>query len=138
MLPTEPSDGPTASPTMLEEWKQLIEERRFVMRSYMQALALYLALGGYALKELLASESPLLAILIGLFFTSLNGVAVYAASRFKSMAMHAIEQEEMLATSLGIKTPHSLTWGYNGGICVVIFFQLAVISAVALKMAGRI
>lgn len=124
---------PEGTGIVLEEFKQLINERRFVMKSYMQALALYLALAGYGVKELLAGSAPFTPIVAGLF-TALNVVAFYAAGRFRSMAVHATNREEELAHQLGIKGPHSLIWGYGSGIAVVVLYQIAVTLITVLKL----
>lgn len=132
MQPTIPAEG-FPSALELQEWKQVIEERRFVMLSYMQALALYLALGGYALKELLGENSLPIVIMTGIFFTCINGIALFAAARFKSMAVHASNREIALAAKFGVPPAHCLKWGHTSGVIVVVFFQVAVIAAVIFK-----
>ncbi len=57
---------PESQQIAIEEIKLVAEERRFVMNRYMQAFALYLALAGYGLKELVEThglfENPPFAI----------------------------------------------------------------------------
>lgn len=118
-------DQPTT--VQLEEYKQIVAERRFVMTSYMQAIGLYLALSGFALREVVTAEVPLIRCLLASAITFLNGVAVFAAFRFKSMAMHAITREEYIAMRWSIQRPHSLMWGFWAGLLVVGVSQVTVI-----------
>lgn len=111
----------------LEEYRQVVEERRFVMTRYVQAIGLYLALAGFGLKELIAAPSEVVVWLLSALFTALNTIALYAAQRFKSMAMHAINREITLAQRLQVQGPHSLIWGYAGGVLTVLLFELAIV-----------
>ena len=129
-----PIDDAQRRDTALEEIRHLVEQRRFVMKSYMQALALYLALAGFALRELLTAPSSLVIWVLAGLFTCLNVLAFYAAGQFKSMALHAAEREAVLAKQLGMQEPHSLVWGYKSGITVVLLYQASVIATAALKL----
>jgi hypothetical protein len=141
MLPLSnpPSESGIETRLAVELLKQAAEERRFVMRSYMQAFALYLALAGYGIKELVEAHPPILvAYIIAGLYTALNILAVYAAGRFKSMALHADTQEKRVAKLLGLGDPHSLIWGYGGGIVVVCLGELTTLVITVLRARGQI
>jgi small-conductance mechanosensitive channel len=122
----------------LDEYKEVINERRFVMTRYMQALALYLALSGFAAKELINTPSLLLLWLMGAAFTLLNGLAIYAAGRFRSMADRAMSRESELALRLNMQEMHDLSWGHRAGVLLVVLDELAVISIVAWKIGKHL
>ncbi|PYP86458.1 MAG: hypothetical protein DMF61_13315 [Blastocatellia bacterium AA13] len=100
---------------ILEEYKHLIAERRFIMTRYMQFLIFYPIIVGYSFKELLSAESIRTALLIMLFIFLVNSVCVYGATRFRSMAYHALDREVLLADKLGMQRPHP-KWGYRAGM----------------------
>jgi hypothetical protein len=70
------------------------------MTRYVQAIELYLALFGFALRELAVAEPFRLAMLSGGLLTAVNGLAIFAATRFRSMTLHAMERECVLAEEL--------------------------------------
>ena len=120
----------------LEEIKRTAEERRFVMTSYMQALALYLALTGYGLNDMSGTMPGVRFWIVSAAVTVANGLALYAASRFRSMALHVMARERRLALELRIGEPHSLLWGYGCGVIVVGLSQVAAVLIVVFKVDG--
>ena len=56
-----------------------------------------------------------------------NTIGVFIASRFKSMAFHAIEREARLADRLVFQKPHSMKWGYTFGLFFVFLVQVIVL-----------
>ncbi len=112
----------------LEEYKQVVAERRFVMTRYMQALGLYLMLAGFAARELAGARSRFLATLLLAVFTIFNALAIYVAGRFRSMAYRAMRREMILAAEHKLEPMHELFWGYSAGLIVVILDQIAVLA----------
>lgn len=104
------------------------------MTRYMQAIAIYLALVGFALKETLSTSNLLIAILYASLISVLNGAAFYAAYHFRRMAYHALDRQEVLAESLGFSAPYPMIWGYYGGVFLVSVAQLAIIAILTLKL----
>jgi hypothetical protein len=119
----------------VEEYRQVLQERHFVMTRYMQAIGLYLALSGFALRELIGAESIWSLLLLGGTFTGLNVLAVYAAGQFRNMAHSAMVREEFFAKTFDLQKTHELFWGYRLGIWLVAITQVSVGSAVLLKLA---
>jgi sulfite exporter TauE/SafE len=117
----------------LEEYRQVLKERRFVMTRYMQAVGLYLALSGFAVREVVDARTLLWAGIVAGVVTILNGLAFYAAGRFRSMAKKAMQRETEFSNRYGTQTMHDLFWGYWGGIALVSVSQLIVFAAVILK-----
>ena len=128
------SPTPVSQQVSLEEFKHVAEERRFVMNRYMQAVGLYLALSGWGLKELFETPPLLVVCIWGASYTGLNILAVYAAGQFKRMAFHAIARETELAVGLGMLAPYPLTWGYWGGIVVVVFSEATMIAILIFRL----
>lgn len=104
----------------------------------MQALALYITLAGFGLSKLSEAKPLPLIWLMGCLFTLLNGLAIYAAGHYKSMWQYADKRERELAIQLQMSPPHSLIWGYVGGVTVVLIGQVTVIVLVVLQQLGKI
>ncbi|TXT19440.1 MAG: hypothetical protein FD138_4337 [Planctomycetota bacterium] len=120
------TDTPS-SDRILDEYKILVDERRFVMTQYVQSLALYIALVGLALRESLATNQIDLSIAVTIFVTCMNFAYWYGARQFRSMAHHALNREALLADVLGFQHPHPMLWGYYCGISAFIISECAVI-----------
>jgi len=118
----------------LEEYRQVLEERRFVMTRYMQAVGLYLALAGFAGKELLDARSPGRLWLLAVLLSSLNLMGVWAARRFRSMAERAMLRESYFVEHYGVQQMHLLFWGYWGGLILVLLDQLVLVCIVAWRL----
>ena len=104
----------------LEEYRQVLEERRFVMTRYMQAIGLYLLLSSWVLKLILDMKVgvELWALLIS--FSVLNSLGIVVANRFESMAAHALARERYFVTRFQVRQHHELFWGYWFGVMLVI------------------
>lgn len=114
----------------LEEYRQLVEERRFVMQRYIQSLFIYLAVMGYSIKELLfIAPDPIFITLTALLICAI-AFAYYAARQFRSMAYHAIDREKLLAMKLQVQPPHEMLWGYYGGIFLLLSGLIAVLALI--------
>ncbi len=117
---------------VLEEYKVIVEESRFVMSRYMQALIIHIALMGFAAKEIAAAPTGAIALTLALAVFVLNFGAYYGAVCFRSMAYHALNRQAVLADNLGIQRPHPMIWGYYLGlgsitiseICLLVFMYL--------------
>ncbi len=131
--PVARDDYPLDNKQILEEYKLLIEERRFVMTRYMQGIAIYLALMGFAIKEIVSIPSFTIATLLGIFVSCLNILTYYGAVCFRSMAYHALNREAILADRLKMQRPHPLIWGYYGGIIGFTLSQIALIAIIVLR-----
>ncbi|MBI3265379.1 MAG: hypothetical protein HYZ58_19795 [Acidobacteria bacterium] len=118
---------------VLEEYKLLDQQARFVMTSYMQALALYLALVGIGLREVLQAKGNFRIIVLTSALTCGNVLAVYAARHFRCMAYHALNRQSALAKQLNFQAPYPMLWGYHVGISSFFVVQLGII-AVALRI----
>ncbi len=111
----------------LEEYKQVLNERQFVMTRYMQAVGLYVTLSGLGLKQLAeASEIPRVWFL-ALLFTSLNVVASIAARKFRDMANNALEREKDFVKKYQLRQMQDLFWGYYAGVFLVIASQTGIV-----------
>ena len=117
----------------LEEYKQVLRERQFVMKSYMQAVGLYLALSGFALKELLDARSAYRTWILAGAFTLANVLALFAANRFKGMAEHAMNRERFFVERYSLEQTSVLFWGYHLGVILVAIDQVAVITIALMK-----
>ena len=118
---------------ILEEFRQVVEDRRYVMTRYIQAVGLYLALAAFALKELVSAPSLPLPFLTAALHSTLNILAFYAARQFKRMALHYWNRETALARHLSMQGPSSLLWGYTSGIVLVSLIQLAVLAVAVIR-----
>jgi hypothetical protein len=119
----------------LEEYKQVLKERHFVMTRYMQAVGLYLALSGFALRELSSAQSASQVWLLAVSFTLLNVVAPYAARQFRNMARDAMNRELHFVAQYHVRQMHDLFWGYYLGLWLVGIDQAAVVAVAILKLA---
>lgn len=135
-LTVSPADSPElpAHEYLLEEFKHVAAEVQFVMTKYMQTMALYLALTGFATKELVDSVSLPLAVILFLTLTALNCTGVYVTRQFRSMAYHSLCRQATLADALKFQKPHHMAWGYYPGIAVVAFSQAASIAILIAKI----
>jgi hypothetical protein len=133
MAPVEEIKDRNQIRLQLEEYRQLTLERRFVMTRYMQAIALYLALSYFGLRELTTTPSlPIVAVMTTLF-TFLNGLGLYAASHFRNMAIHATVREALLAKKMNFQQPHDLLWGYRSGVLLVGATQVVVFTITGIR-----
>ncbi len=116
----------------MAEYHALVEERRFVMKSYMNAIIIYLALMGYTLKELLELnlKSAFLFHFLSAILFFLNLCGFYPANNFKTMATHAMSRECQLASKLGLQPPHSLLWGYHLGCLLLVLISITILGIV--------
>lgn len=121
---------------VLTELHHLVDERRFIMSSYMRALSIYLAAAGYGMKELIDEPNLALALALWLALSSGNWVACFMAGRFRSMFLHSYHREKQLRAQLGMEQPHSLLWGYWGGIVLFVMVQLADIAVIGVRLMG--
>jgi hypothetical protein len=134
-----PNQTPEARPSeafQVEEYKQVLKERHFVMTRFMQAVGLYLALSGFALKALVQVQSiaiPRVVLLVTLF-TILNTVALYVARRFKDMATHALKREFTIVERHNLTQSSTLFWGYYAGVVLVCVSEIAILTVLALDM----
>src|ERR1039458_6568058 len=94
MAPNQTPDAGPSEAFQVEEYKQVLKERHFVMTRFMQAVGLYLTLSGFALNELVQTKAKGRIVLLVALFTTLNVVALYVARKFKGMATHALRSEE--------------------------------------------
>jgi len=106
----------------LEEYKILVEERRFMMTRYMQAFALYLAIISLTLREFLLATTPLHFVSLWVFLTFIHTLAIWGSLQFRKFTNSAIEREATLAQKLNFLRAGSLEWGYGFSFC---FFVLA-------------
>ncbi len=138
-FPDEPQRKTDLPPheNLIEEYKTIIEDRRFVMSRYMQALSFYLALVAFTLKEMVETKSTSTGLLIAAFVTATNVVGWYASVKFKSMALHSLERESILADKLGMQWPHSIKWGYYVGMLFVLFTQLAILAITVFNLRSN-
>src|SRR5688500_2952720 len=56
----------------LEEYRQVLKERQFIMTRFMQAVGLFVTLSGFALKELIDANPVKRILLLAALFTVLN------------------------------------------------------------------
>ncbi len=130
--PIAKSDLP-ARVNILEEYKLLTEESRFVMTRYIQALGLYLALIGFGVKEVLSTPANEISLIIAVFITCFNGLGYYGARKFKGMAYHALNRQALLADHLDMQRPYPMTWGYRSGIACLIISQISLIIIIIIR-----
>lgn len=118
---------------MLEEYKLLVKERRFVMTRFIQAVALYMALCGFAVREVIVARSVLILVLVTLAFTFLTPVALYAARKFRNMYSHGAQRESLLAAKLCFGPPYPLLWGYRAAVVFVLLAQSSLITVALIR-----
>lgn len=121
---------------ILEEYKILVEESRFVMTKYMQALGLYLALMGFGVKEILSASSAEYTIIITFLMSCLNVLTYYGANKFRSMAYHSLVRQTILADYLKMQHPHAMVWGYYAGIACFTIFQILLLIIIILNLCN--
>lgn len=116
-----------ATTLLLEEYKVLVDQSRFVMTRYMQAIAIYMALIGFSLKEVVAVNKPHIMFVLLTIIFCLNFVAYYAAIHFRRMAYHALDKQTEVANKLSFQPPYPMAWGFYAGIVLVTLVQIAII-----------
>lgn len=130
-------DGVGQNSMKFEEYKLVEEKIKFIITRYMQGLALYLALGGFALKEIVAIPTCAIAVGLAVVVTFFNILTYIAAGHFLKMADHAIDKQKEIALELDLQAPYPLVWGYRAGVACIMLTQLAII-ALALFRLGWI
>jgi hypothetical protein len=131
--------SPLKNPTPqfeLEEYKQVLIERQFVMSRYMQAVGLYLALSGFALRELLDAKPGLRTWFLAILFSVLNIIALQVARQFRNMAAHAMQREDYLAERYHLARTSQLYWGYRAGVLLVCISEVSIAFVTASKISG--
>ncbi len=118
---------------VLEEYKMVAEESRFVMTRYMQAVVIHIALMGFVAKEIIAEKTTAIALTIALSVFILNFGGYYCAGRFRSMAFHALNRETVLADHLGFQQPHAMVWGYYIGLVWITLSEISLLILMCLK-----
>lgn len=118
---------------LLAEHKHLAAEAQFVMTRYMQAIALYLALTGFAMKEFLATGSYVVVFVLFCALSALNCVGVYSVGQFRTMAYYSLERQALVAEALEFQRPHHMIWGYFAGLSLIIFAQSCVTTLLIIK-----
>jgi len=101
---------------ILEEYRVIVAERRFIMTRYMQSMTFYVVVMGYSFAQFLAATSISASIVYALFMLLVNTAFVFGARNFRKMAYHAINREAILARRLGVQYPYPMMWGYQTGI----------------------
>jgi hypothetical protein len=117
----------------LEEYKQVLMERQFVMTRYMQAIGLYVTLSGFALKELADANSLNRVWVLGSLFTVLNIMALFVAREFRNMADRAMRREAYFVDRYHVQQMYTLFWGYYAGVVLVCVSEAATIAVTTLK-----
>jgi hypothetical protein len=117
-----------------EEYKVVEEKIKFIITRYMQGLALYLALGGFALKEIVAIPTSGIAVGLAGLVTCLNILTYIAAGNFRKMADHAIDKQQEIALELDMQAPYPLVWGYYAGVVCMVLTQLAIIGLALFRL----
>lgn len=131
-----PTGKPSADDIVLEEYRALVEERRFVMTRYTQAIGLYLALVAFLVSRLGDLQTGREAVIVVSAFTLLNAWGLYAAWWFRKMAYHALNRETILAEHLGVQWPPPMKWGDYGGVLLITLCELAVVALAAQRFLG--
>lgn len=120
-LPTDPS-------ITLEEYKSLVLERRFVMTSYIQAIAFYVAVVGFSGGQYFAVHTRSQRLFLLAFVIGVNTLAWLTAGKFRKLAYHAIDRETLLAQSLGMQAPYPLVWGYQYALGMGAIIQIGAVT----------
>src|ERR1017187_3366710 len=109
MAPTPEHDE--SLPTFeLEEYKQVLNERHFVMTRYIQAVGLYVTLSGFALNELLKPAPMNRTWLLASLFSVLNVLALVVARQFRNMADRAMQREIYFVNRYHVRQMYPLFW----------------------------
>ncbi len=124
--PSTMPEAPEDNHVLLEEYKIVVEDRRFAITRFMQGVAFYLAIIGLVAREYFQLGTDKARLFFLLFAFTVNCVAWLAAGRFKSMAEHALYRESLLAEKLRVQAGHPLTWGYTLSMILGSFVQMAV------------
>jgi uncharacterized membrane protein len=125
--------NPISARFKIEEYRQIMIERRFVMTRYMQAVGFYLVLSAFVLRQLMSIDRLRTAWLLVCVFTGLNVLGMFAAGRFKSMAKHALDRERAFTKMYSLDQFPELFWGYWAGIALLMIMEGA---AIMLAMRG--
>lgn len=110
---------------VLEEYKLLVEERRFIMTRYMQAFAVYLTVVGLSIKGIIGTVKQDEQLYLLALVTSFNFIGALAATYFAKMAKHCMMREIDNARLLGFQEPSNHAWGY--WVILLIFFTIEII-----------
>jgi|ERR1035437_1444309 hypothetical protein len=132
-----PNQTPEAGPSeafQVEEYRQVLKERHFVMTRFMQAVGLYLTLSGFALNELVQTRSKTRVVVLVTLFTILNAVALYVARKFKDMATHALNRERAIVERHNLSQSSTLFWGYYATLVLVCVSEIAILTVLAVDM----
>ena len=121
----------------LEEYKQVLEERRTVLTRYVQAVGFYLALSGFGLRELVTVSTPALILGSSILFSILNVLAFYVAIKFRSMAKLAAQREEVYVNRYHLQRAHELLWGYKASLWLVILNEATIVALVIWKVYSK-
>ena len=119
---------------LLEEYKVLVDQNRFVMTRYMQAAAIYIALIGFSLKEVITVDQLTIMLILSTLISLLNFVGYYIAIHFRGMAYHTLNKQTEVANKLNFQPPYPLIWGYYSGIILVTVVQLTIILIILLRL----
>lgn len=112
----------------LEEFKSVVAERRFVMTSYMQAIAFYIALVGFVGGQYFAVRTKPEHLFLLAFMLVVNTLAWLGARKFRALADHAIDREAALARDLRVQPPYPLVWGYLYALAMGALIELGVLA----------
>src|SRR5664280_547379 len=134
MIPNQTPEAGLSEAFQVEEYRQVLKERHFVMTRFMQAVGLYLALSSFALKELVEAQSITRVVVLASLFTILNTMALYVARKFKDMATHATERECAIVERHNMTQSSTLFWGYYVGVVLVCVSEIAIVTVLALGM----
>jgi hypothetical protein len=130
-----PEDKILSSEEMvLEEYKLIVSERRFIMVRYMQSLIFYPVIFAYAFRELIYAQTVWTTIVVAVFIFFINAAYLYGAINFRSMAYHALNREMILAEHLKVQLPHPMIWGYYAGIVILIVTYIGTVVLILIKV----
>lgn len=94
------------------------------MTRYIQMLAIAAPVIGLLLREMFLALEIVTVGLWVVVATLLNGLLLYGARRFRSMAYHTLDRLALLSDHLGMQRPYPMMWGYRGGLSVIALFEL--------------
>ena len=135
MAPT-PEREELPPPFELEEYKQVLKERHFIMTRYIQAVGLYVTLSGFALKELV-DQVPINRVwLLASLFSVLNILALIVARQFRNMADHTMKREMYFVDRYHVQQMYRLFWGYYTGVILVCVSESAILSVLTFKLVA--
>lgn len=116
---------------VIEELKIVVEERRFVITRYMQAMAFYIALVAFGGGQYFQAPGKPEKLFILLLMFTINTLAWLGAKQFRAMAYHALDRETLLAPEVHFQGPYPLIWGYKYALAMGAIVQLGVLAAIA-------